>query len=263
MSATGAGGTWADLRPRVLSAIALAVVGIAAIFLGGFWFAGVAVAVAAVIVWEVSVICDARRPLAIATAAGAATTGLCVLPMPYAFVLILLPVVVSVGQVSRFFVQHALYCLAIVLAAYGLVDLRENFAPAWLVWLVGVVVVTDVAGYFAGRAIGGPKFWPRVSPKKTWSGTVAGWLAAAIVGGVGVAWSLAGPELIAISVAVAMASQMGDVAESALKREAGVKDSSNLLPGHGGFFDRFDGVLGAALFVLMLERLVGFPPGQA
>ena len=68
--------------------------------------------------------------------------------------------------------------------------------------------------------------------------------------------------LIGLSVAVSMASQLGDIAESAIKRRAGVKDSSNLIPGHGGLFDRFDGMLGAALFILIAGQIVGFPPGS-
>jgi len=69
-----------------------------------------------------------------------------------------------------------------------------------------------------------------------------------------------GVELIGISVALSMASQMGDIAESAIKRHVGVKDSSNLLPGHGGVFDRFDGMLGAALLLLFVESVTAFPP---
>ena len=131
----------------------------------------------------------------------------------------------------------------------------------WMFWLVLVVVATDVAGYFAGRLIGGPKFWPRVSPKKTWSGTVAGWIAAGLLGAVFAHYTIANFNLVPLSVAAAMASQLGDIAESAIKRRAGVKDSSNLIPGHGGLFDRFDGMLGAALFILIIGQLVGFPPG--
>src|SRR5690606_1989766 len=103
----------------------------------------------------------------------------------------------------------------------------------WLFWLVFVVIATDVAGYFAGRAFGGPKFWPGVSPKKTWSGTAAGWMAAALVGAVFLSITTAGRDLIWISACVAFASQLGDIAESAVKRRMGVKDSSALILGHG------------------------------
>jgi phosphatidate cytidylyltransferase len=128
-----------------------------------------------------------------------------------------------------------------------------------MLWLVLVVAVTDIGGYFAGRIIGGPKFWPRVSPKKTWSGTAAGWVGAGIVGWAFMATTGMGVALIGISVALSMASQMGDIAESAVKRNAGVKDSSALLPGHGGVWDRFDGMLGASLLLLVIESFTGFP----
>jgi phosphatidate cytidylyltransferase len=148
----------------------------------------------------------------------------------------------------------------IMVAGYGLIHMRAEFGFVWLLWLVAVVVVTDVGGYFAGRFLGGPKFWPRVSPKKTWAGTIAGWIGAALVGLAFAVETGSGYELIGVSVAVSMASQLGDIAESAVKRRHGVKDSSSLLPGHGGIFDRFDGMLGAAVFFLLVEQLVDFPP---
>ncbi|MEP6319808.1 MAG: phosphatidate cytidylyltransferase, partial [Paracoccaceae bacterium] len=123
-----------------------------------------------------------------------------------------------------------------------------------------IVIFSDILGYFAGRIIGGPKFWPKVSPKKTWSGTIAGWIGAAIIGVVYVAWGKAGAEIIGISIALAIAGQLGDVAESALKRRMDVKDSSNILPGHGGMFDRFDSMLGASILLLLMGQVVGFPP---
>lgn len=121
-----------------------------------------------------------------------------------------------------------------------------------ILWLVALVIATDTAGYFAGKTIGGPKFWARISPKKTWAGTIAGWIAAALVG-----LLFGGVGLMVISALVAFASQMGDAAESALKRHTGIKDSSNLIPGHGGVFDRFDAMMGAALVVTVLN-LLGF-----
>ncbi|MDB2407938.1 phosphatidate cytidylyltransferase, partial [Jannaschia sp.] len=134
-----------------------------------------------------------------------------------------------------------------------------EFGLLWMLWLIAVVVISDVAGYFAGRMIGGPKFWPKISPKKTWSGTVAGWIGAALVGWIWAVWLNAGWETIGISVALAMMAQMGDIAESAVKRKMDVKDSSNLLPGHGGLFDRFDAMLGAALMLMIIESMTVFP----
>ena len=116
-------------------------------------------------------------------------------------------------------------------------------------------VASDVLGYFAGRMLGGPKFWPAISPKKTWAGTVAGWIGAAVVGMVVVLVSGAGWLLVPFSALVAFAGQLGDIAESWVKRRAGVKDASSLIPGHGGVLDRFDALIGAVVLVMAL-RLV-------
>jgi phosphatidate cytidylyltransferase len=121
-----------------------------------------------------------------------------------------------------------------------------------ILWLVAVVVASDVLGYFAGRMLGGPKFWPSVSPKKTWSGTVAGWIGAALVGAGFVILSGASWVLMPVSALVAFAGQMGDIAESWVKRRAGVKDASQLIPGHGGVLDRFDALIGAVVAVKAL-----------
>ena len=124
---------------------------------------------------------------------------------------------------------------------------------------MSVVIVTDIFGYFAGKSFGGPKFWPKISPKKTWSGTVAGWIGAALVGFVFMLFTDAGLWIIVISMVLSFAGQMGDIAESALKRRMGVKDSSTLIPGHGGLFDRFDALLGASLFLIIVADIADVP----
>ena len=102
----------------------------------------------------------------------------------------------------------------------------------------------------------GPKFWPKVSPKKTWSGTVAGWVGAAAVG-YGFHAAGQGPvALVWVSPLIAFAGQLGDIAESAIKRRAGVKDSSSLIPGHGGLLDRFDALAFAAVLTAVLHIFV-------
>jgi phosphatidate cytidylyltransferase len=159
----------------------------------------------------------------------------------------------ALGARRRLFVA---YGLVILLAAWGLVTFRNGNGAVWLAWLVAVVVVTDVAGYFAGRALGGPKFWPAISPKKTWSGTIAGWIGAALVGLFFESLLPVGHELVLVSALLAFASQMGDIAESAIKRRMGVKDSSRLIPGHGGLMDRFDGLLGATLMAMIMVELL-------
>ena len=168
-------------------------------------------------------------------------------------------VLVGVSKVERCRAVYIAFSALVLIAGWGMAHVRDDLGFGWMVWLVLVVVVTDVAGYFAGRIIGGPKFWPAVSPKKTWAGTSAGWVAAAVVGvGFGIGSGATG-ALVLASVVISFASQMGDIAESAIKRRVGVKDSSNLIPGHGGLLDRFDGMLGASLALLVLEVAFGFP----
>ncbi len=253
-----------DLGPRLASAAALVAVGLAAVWAGGWWFLALVSLSAAVMVWELHRMLaspdQAGHALPMAAVAGASVALSGLLPVGFVLPLALAPsfVGISVLPVNRRI--FAGYAALIVLAGFGVVHVRAEFGLIWMLWLLGVVVATDIAGYFAGRLLGGPKFWPRVSPKKTWSGTVAGWFAAALVGWGFVIWAGAAPELIGLSIALSMAAQMGDISESAVKRRVGVKDASNLIPGHGGLLDRFDGLLGAAVLLLVVEQMVDFPP---
>jgi phosphatidate cytidylyltransferase len=121
---------------------------------------------------------------------------------------------------------------------------------------MGLVWAADSAAYFAGRAIGGPKLAPAISPKKTWSGFVGGLLGATL-GAFAMVWLFALPvQLAYVTPLLAILSVFGDLYESNLKRQAGVKDSGKVLPGHGGLLDRLDGLVfvapPAALLVLAL-----------
>ncbi|SPH17980.1 Phosphatidate cytidylyltransferase [Defluviimonas aquaemixtae] len=257
-------GKWGDLAPRVLSGLGMAVGGLLLVWLGGPWFAALAIVAAGIMVWELAAMTHPRRPaealLLGLLAAFTLTLVLAARADPKLLVLLALPTLAGVVRPRRpMKLEYGLYSLAIMVASYGLVAFREGYGMLWLLWLILVVVVTDVAGYFAGRIFGGPKFWPRISPKKTWSGTAAGWVAAAAVGIIFLGVSTAGIDLLWISALLAFSSQMGDIAESAIKRRAGVKDSSNLIPGHGGLMDRFDGLLGAALFMLFVAQLTDVP----
>ncbi|MDI1265906.1 MAG: phosphatidate cytidylyltransferase [bacterium] len=133
-------------------------------------------------------------------------------------------------------------------------DTTNGFAALMLVLLV--VWVTDTGGYFAGRGIGGPKLWPRVSPKKTWAGAVGGFAASLAVafGFAMLDFGKTGPLLL-LAAELSVASQLGDLFESAVKRRFGVKDSSQIIPGHGGVLDRLDGFV-AAVVVAALFGLV-------
>ena len=136
-------------------------------------------------------------------------------------------------------------------ATIAFIALREAepFGFLSILWAGLVVIGADVGGYFAGRMIGGAKLWPRVSPKKTWSGLAGGVILAFFVGGV-FSWATTGTyfyQVCLVSMVAALVSQGGDLAESALKRHFGVKDASGLIPGHGGVLDRLDGHLAAIL----------------
>lgn len=256
-------GRWADLTARVGSAIVLVAIGAVEVWLGGLWFETFIAVACGIMIWELTRMIDPDKPqvaiqLAILTAAAVVLSY----HIPPIFVLpvLLAPALVGVGQIGKCKGLFAVFAIWITCAGLGFISIRENMGFEWMLWLIGVVVATDVAGYFVGKAIGGPKFWPAVSPKKTWSGTAGGWLAAALVGVAFAAYGGYGIRLVIISVLASMFSQAGDIAESALKRRVGIKDSSNLIPGHGGFLDRFDGMMGAALFVL-LAGLV-YAPGD-
>jgi phosphatidate cytidylyltransferase len=131
-----------------------------------------------------------------------------------------------------------------------------------LLWVLGLVWATDTGAYVAGRKIGGSKLAPRISPNKTWAGLFGGMAAAGAVGLVASALdSDASPVspwiAMLLSAALAVVEQAGDLFESAVKRRFGVKDSSNLIPGHGGVLDRVDGLLSVSLAVAALSWAVG------
>jgi phosphatidate cytidylyltransferase len=125
--------------------------------------------------------------------------------------------------------------------------------------LFAIVWTTDILGYFAGRAFGGPKLWPAVSPKKTWSGAIAGTLGAARVA-VAVAWAFGRfhhGTIAGIALLLSVTAQLGDLLESWIKRKFGAKDASGLIPGHGGVMDRLDGFWAAALAACVIGLLRG------
>lgn len=137
-------------------------------------------------------------------------------------------------------------------------DPAKGFAA--LMFVLFIVWVTDSGGYFAGRGIGGPKLWPSVSPKKTWAGAVGGFAASLAVACGFAALDLGRTVPLLVSAAIlSVASQLGDLFESAVKRHFGVKDSSHIIPGHGGLMDRLDGFVAA----VVLAAIFGFLRGGA
>lgn len=255
---------WADLAVRLGSGVALVSLGLSGVWMGGVFFHVLVVLVSGLMVWELVRMLEPDKPrhaVELGIIAALALTGAIYLPLGLALPLVLAPALYGFARLQTYRVIFLVFTVMVLLAGIGMASVRTELGFGWLLWLVLVVVATDVAGYFAGKIIGGPKFWPKVSPKKTWAGTGFGWLAAAGVGAGFMATTGAGVQVLGVSIAVSMASQIGDIAESAIKRRVGVKDSSNLIPGHGGVLDRFDGMLGAAVFILIVGPTIGFPQG--
>ncbi|TMV08762.1 phosphatidate cytidylyltransferase [Ruegeria sediminis] len=255
-------GRWSDLTARVGSAVVLVAIGAIEVWLGGLWFESFIAVACGLMIWELVRMVDPdRRGVAVQLSLLTAFAVLLSYHVPSVFTLpiLLAPALVGAGQVTRHRGIYVVFAVWIAAAGLGFISIRESMGFGWMVWLISVVVATDVAGYFAGKTFGGPKFWPKVSPKKTWSGTAGGWIAAALVGAGFAVYAGFGFALVLVSVLTSMASQAGDIAESAVKRKLGVKDSSNLIPGHGGFLDRFDGMMGAAVFVLIAGLI--YAPG--
>lgn len=139
-------------------------------------------------------------------------------------------------------------------------DLSTYPGLVWTLWALALVWATDIGAYFAGRAIGGPKLAPRLSPNKTWAGLIGGIALASIFAaimhrayGLPLRMTVATPALAAVA-------QAGDLYESWLKRRAGVKDSGHLIPGHGGVLDRLDGLVPVAPLAALLVVLPHFYP---
>jgi phosphatidate cytidylyltransferase len=147
---------------------------------------------------------------------------------------------------------------ALVLIPVWLALVRLHaYAPQLLLFLLLLVVAADIGAYFAGRRFGRNKLAPKVSPGKTWEGVAGGLVSAAAMAAIGVWWfDVSALPFIALCMVVVMASIVGDLTESLFKRHVGLKDSGNILPGHGGVLDRVDSVTAAApVFLLGLERL--------
>ncbi|MDA8914314.1 phosphatidate cytidylyltransferase [Amylibacter sp.] len=152
------------------------------------------------------------------------------------------------------FNKRAVYLIIILFSLGAMSSLRTDIGLIQTLWVISCVVASDVGGYFFGRSFGGPKLWSKISPKKTWSGILGGWFLAFLLTYLFVyCFNQITHIYLYWSVFIAISSQVGDLYESALKRSAGIKDSSNLIPGHGGFLDRFDGMIGAFFAIFIIE----------
>jgi phosphatidate cytidylyltransferase len=152
--------------------------------------------------------------------------------------------------------------LYIGLPAVALIWLREDGEQGrqLILWLMLTVWATDIGAFFAGRLIGGPLLAPRISPKKTWAGLMGAIVSAAIVGAIAGVVDPQAPATVLLAAAgaiLAIVAQAGDLGESWVKRRFGVKDASDIIPGHGGLFDRVDGLIAAAVVLALWQWISG------
>lgn len=270
MAAAEAGrpaGRWADIGLRIAVAVPLALLVLAAIWAGGYWFAALVAAGVGLVCWEWLAMHKVPLPwrlwcvLALVLTMAFAATGSAVNAL-------LFLLAIGILAVSFAFVMRAKYegWLAGGLFYAGvpgvaLLFLRQQLPGLdLLLWVMGLVWATDICAYVAGRAIGGPKIWPAISPGKTWAGLAGGMAGAAgftAALALGRGWSAPLLLLVGLGALLAVVAQAGDFFESWLKRRAGVKDSGTLLPGHGGLMDRVDGLLPVALVVALAWALGG------
>lgn len=236
------------LRQRILSAIILGPLVLVAVWIGTPVFDAVVALAAALMTWEWDRICRGRfgrtgKVAAVAVAAAALISA--------HFPMIALALVwfgmlgVAVLSRSGWLAMGALY---IGVPSVALSWLREAGGVSTLLWLLAIVWATDIGAYAAGRTLGGPKLAPRISPNKTWSGLIGGVTSAVIISGI-VAWLFGAQEASVLGLfaaILAVTSQIGDLFESSVKRRFRVKDSSSIIPGHGGVLDRVDGLIAAA-----------------
>jgi phosphatidate cytidylyltransferase len=252
-----------NLLVRVVAALVLAPLAIAIAYAGGWLWLGLVTLAAIGLYVEWLMIVGARTPRVMAagivTLFGAAVwLGIGRIGATYVFVALGVIVAAMLSPHRRGWAAlGGCYAFAALIASVA-VRLDQVWGFTALMFVLLIVWVTDIGGYFAGRGIGGPKLWPRVSPKKTWAGAIGGFVASLVIAAGFVAFGLGktGPLLL-LGAALSIASQLGDLFESAVKRRFGVKDSSHLIPGHGGLMDRLDGFVAAVVMAAIFGFLRG------
>lgn len=259
---TGKGAS--NLFMRVVAALVLAPLTVLIAWIGGWPWACIVIAAAALLYAEWLTIVGALRNRLVLTAGILALVIAGILLMvrstdlAFAVLAVGTALVAILASGQRLWIASGMVYAAAALIAAVLVRLDANDGFLALIFVLLIVWVTDIGGYFAGRSIGGPKLWPRVSPKKTWAGAVGGLVLSLIVAA---AFALLGfgkmLPLLVFGAVLSVVSQLGDLFESAVKRRFGVKDSSQIIPGHGGLLDRLDGFVAAIVFAAFIGFMRG------
>lgn len=252
-----------ELRLRILSGIVLAVVVLAATWLGGLAFRLLASAIALLVYYEWSTItrlpetdfrANAFGWLSVVLVAALVLFGFDELALPTLIAATLVGIVYAIVRKGSGWLAGGIVYSG--LTAISLAAIRGDSAHGFaaMLFIFAVVWATDILAYFIGRAIGGPKLAPPISPGKTWSGAIGGALSAVVAGTLVhmIFFPLNGLWVPAIALVLSVFSQVGDLFESFIKRRFGVKDSSRLIPGHGGVMDRVDGLVFACFAAFLI-----------
>ena len=264
-----------NLQQRVLSGVALIVVALALTYAGGIWYRLLAAAISGAVLYEWLAMTSASQPASnrwLAVGFLAILLVLLLSGQPPSFLLPALvgSVLVTVAHAVRvnagFWISGGLAYAGLLGISLAALRGKGGAGLEATLFLFAVVWGTDILAYFVGRAIGGPKLAPSISPGKTWSGALGGTVAA-ILAGLAVAQAFGSPlawtSLIALTLALSVVSQIGDLFESSIKRRFGAKDSGTLIPGHGGVMDRVDGLATAAFILFALGALFAGPDAPA
>lgn len=255
-----------NLLMRVVSSLVMAPLAVAAAWFGGWIFLAFWAAAAALVLWEWDTLVCAHDRNSVLTMGVATLAGGSLLyafgRLGVGFALICLGalgVAVLASRVRRLWCAAGLFYAAALVIAPVTLRSDQKFGFAAIMFLFVIVWLTDIAAYFIGRTVGGPKLLPQVSPNKTWSGAIGGTVFGAVGGCVIAAYSGASNlfAVTVVSILLSVVSQVGDLAESAIKRNFNAKDASQLIPGHGGLMDRLDGFVAAAVAAAIVGTVHG------